>query len=381
MAPHVAAGRMPKVAKRTTRRLSMMQSAQCLRMLTAGCRLQRTCVRHIQAQVQAFLGKVRADERPLLVTLVKTDAQALPLSVPQAMKVLRLDICRRIFCDLKDVNHVQLWGFYNASPKTGDLESDFWMSLRSVGVPKPPTVFRNKQLELLEDRLADGASLVVDVSEPAGAAAASSQTLRDYLQTQRAELLRLSALLETDGSTEQAEGAMRFYQQFLFSVETRVAGILECPSAQPESDLSILQVLSEEEARYHRHLNRFETRLALDVLWETMLLVRRHVESAGDAVPAAALLAASHRLIGHLERLGVPLHCQAAEPAADGRLSAVVDAAAEFRRAVRSYALQDRKQRAELMTACDAVRDQLLKAGIKLQDKKNQVSWLWAQNK
>ncbi|KAF0288612.1 hypothetical protein FJT64_013021 [Amphibalanus amphitrite] len=46
---------------------------------------------------------------------------------------------------------------------------------------------------------------------------------------------------------------------------------------------------------------------------------------------------------------------------------AVVDAAAEFRRAVRSYALQDRKQRAELMTACDAVRDQLLKAGIKLQ--------------
>ncbi|XP_043220959.1 uncharacterized protein LOC122381140 isoform X1 [Amphibalanus amphitrite] len=364
----------------------MMQSAQCLRMLTAGCRLQRTCVRHIQAQVQAFLGKVRADERPLLVTLVKTDAQALPLSVPQAMKVLRLDICRRIFCDLKDVNHVQLWGFYNASPKTGDLESDFWMSLRSVGVPKPPTVFRNKQLELLEDRLADGASLVVDVSEPAGAAAASSQTLRDYLQTQRAELLRLSALLETgtthgDGSTEQAEGAMRFYQQFLFSVETRVAGILECPSAQPESDLSILQVLSEEEARYHRHLNRFETRLALDVLWETMLLVRRHVESAGDAVPAAALLAASHRLIGHLERLGVPLHCQAAEPAADGRLSAVVDAAAEFRRAVRSYALQDRKQRAELMTACDAVRDQLLKAGIKLQDKKNQVSWLWAQNK
>ncbi|KAF0298560.1 hypothetical protein FJT64_004070 [Amphibalanus amphitrite] len=54
-------------------------------------------------------------------------------------------------------------------------------------------------------RLADGVSLVVDVSAPAGAAAASSQTLRDYLQTQRAELLRLSALLET-GITHGGEG-------------------------------------------------------------------------------------------------------------------------------------------------------------------------------
>ena len=51
----------------------------------------------------------------------------------------------------------------------------------------------------------------------------------------------------------------------------------------------------------------------------------------------------------------------------DGRLSTVIDAAAAFRREVRSFALQDMKERKELMTACDGVRDSLLKAGVKLQ--------------
>ena len=39
------------------------------------------------------------------------------------------------------------------------------------------------------------------------------------------------------------------------------------------------QALTEQETRYHQHLNNFETRLAMDVLWETMLLVERHMES------------------------------------------------------------------------------------------------------
>ena len=36
--------------------------------------------------------------------------------------------------------------------QTADSEADVWMTLRSIGVPKPQHVYTNHQLELLEGR-------------------------------------------------------------------------------------------------------------------------------------------------------------------------------------------------------------------------------------
>lgn len=326
-----------------------------------------------------------SSRHPVLVTLVKADAQAPPLNIQQAMKVLRLDICRKILSDSRDINPVHLWGFYNSSPKTADAESDVWVTLRSIGVPKPDHIYSNQQLAHLEERLQDDAALIMDLSNSEGSTENSCPTIRSFLQTHPVELLRLSALLETDAAMEQAEGAMQFYRTFLSVLDDHVMDDITGQNAKRdrgERDCSILQILTEQETRYHLHLNNFETRLALDVLWETMLLIKQHLESdAAGTVSPMVLLAARRRLVGHLASLGVTLHTEAVEPAADGKLSTVIDTVAAFRREVRSYALQDRKERGELMIACDGVRDSLLKAGVKLQDKKNQTAWLWAPTK
>ena len=64
-----------------------MQSCMFLRLLAAGCQLQRTYARHFGAQVQAVCDRLRVDtaRHPVFVTLVKADAQAPPLTIQQAL--------------------------------------------------------------------------------------------------------------------------------------------------------------------------------------------------------------------------------------------------------------------------------------------------------
>ncbi|XP_037088305.1 uncharacterized protein LOC119108867 isoform X2 [Pollicipes pollicipes] len=325
-----------------------------------------------------------ADGQRPLVWLVKADVQTMPLTVHQARNVLRLDAYRNILHLSGDVDLLHLWAFPNSSAKTADLESDVWATLCSLGVQRPHHVCDSKQLDIIEQRLLKEGSMVVDfAATEASAGSPLSGSVKDFLQTHPAEMLRLSTLLESD-VVEQPEGAVRFYRTFVSFVDDYVTRNLSSESdiGSAECDLHISQTLQDQETEYYRHLYNFETRKALDVLWETMTLLRSSVESgAAGGTSALALLAAKHRLLGHLARLGVTLDDAPAQPASDGRMSAIVDAAAAFRHEVRRFALEDKDKRAELMGACDGLRNALLEMGVKLQDKKNQALWLWTTPK
>jgi len=301
------------------------------------------------------------------------------MTLRQAQRLLRLDIHNKIAHSTGFANRVHIWGFPHCSPKTADVESDLWTTLRSLDIGEPDYICRNEQVDRVEQSLRSQELLLEDIPDTDSAACVTSGNVKDFLQTHSAETLRLSVLLECDDATEQPEAARQFYRQFVSSVDNYVTRHLGagCDSETADCDTRLLQILDDQESRHLQFLTELKTRKALDVLWESIIMLRPFLEETELRPSGAIVLAAKVRILRCLASLGVTLDPESTRPATDGRMASVVDAVASFRQEVRSFALEDKHGRLDLITACDRVRYALLKAGVKLQDSKKQVPWLW----